>query len=48
MSRSTDDQKGLSAYTGPRIVCTSPDNRWLNWEISEPEPSRVYRVDWTW
>jgi len=43
------DRKADSvAYSGPRITFVSPDHRWLYWEISEPKPGHVYRVEWTW
>jgi hypothetical protein len=35
-------------YSGPLITFAADDKSWIYWEIPDPQPHTVYRIDGTW
>lgn len=36
------------AYSGKQLILGDPDRRYIYWEILNPVPGHVYRIDWVW
>lgn len=48
ITRTPSPRVAATLYEGPRSTITDPDHQWLYCEVSDPQSSQMYRVEWEW